>query len=193
MRKSDIYQFFCVCLGFFVISESSLACSSNSQIIDETTDRYDVRLSTEIETDVSTVWKTLTDYSRLPTFIKGMTRSSVVKENGYKKLVQQTGILRILFFTKEFTVFLNVHEKYPESITMTQVEGDFDHFSAKYDINQTGKNQVRLTWQGTLKPSFYMPPIIGKRLISKSIKKQFCDVISEIIIINNNKQNIGEK
>ena len=193
MRKSDVHQFFCVCLGVFVTSDSSLACSSYSQTIDETSSQYEVKLSTEIETDASTVWKTLTDYSKLPTFVKGMTLSSVVKEDGYKKLVQQTGILRILFFKKEFTVLLRVHEKFPKSITMTQVEGDFDHFSAKYDINQTGKNQVRLTWEGTLKPSFYMPPIIGKRLISKSIKKQFCDVISEIIIRNNNKQKISEK
>ena len=69
-------------------------------MIDETSSQYDVKLSTEIETDASTIWKNSYRLLQTSNFVKGMTRSSVVKEDGYKKLVQQTGILRILFFKK---------------------------------------------------------------------------------------------
>ena len=189
-EKFDMLRLVCVWLGFFFISDSSLGCSANSQAIEETSGLYDVTLTKEIQTDVNTVWKTLTDYSRLSTFVKGMTRSTVLEGHGSKKVVQQTGILRLLFFSKEFTVWLNVDEKYPRFITMTQFKGDFDHFSGRYDINQTGNNKVRLTWRGTLKPSFYIPPIIGKRIIKKNINKQFCDVISEIIVRNGSKPKI---
>ncbi len=157
-----------------------LACSDISFSEKKTPTFYQIEISTELKANVDTVWNTLTDYSNLQSFITNLRQSLILVETRSRKIIEQTGIIRLPVFTKQFKILLDVQEEYPTRIKMAQIDGDFDFFKSEYQIIPTDYDHVQLTWQGKLLPAFYIPSFIGKTIININIKNQFCDLINEV-------------
>ena len=175
-------------LGLLYTGNPALACTHNILISEGKPGVHNIVITKNVKSDIDTVWQTLTDYPSLSHFVRRMKRSSLITRNKSKKLVEQIGVIRFLLFKREFKVLLVVEEKYPLAIEMTQIEGDFEYFQSKYHIDKKSNDSVRLTWRGQLHPSFFVPPIIGRKMIETNIKNQFCDVVLEILARTQNEE-----
>ncbi len=175
-------------MALIFVTNVSLACTNKIFISEQKPGMHNIVVTKSVKSDIDTVWQTLTDYSSLPRFVRGMKESKILMQNESKKLVAQIGVIRFLLFKREFKLLLIVAENYPLTIEMNQLKGDFIYFQSKYYIDQQNNHSVRLTWQGQLHPSFFVPPIFGKKIIENNIKKQFCDVILEILARTQDKE-----
>jgi ribosome-associated toxin RatA of RatAB toxin-antitoxin module len=143
-------------------------------------DGLEVRAQALIETTAQLVWQVISDYERLPEFIPGIHRSTVLERRGERLLLQQSGEARFLFFAVPIEVRLEVHEQPPDRITSRAVGGNLRRMNGRYEIHAAAPGAVQLRYFGAIEPDFALPPIVGHVALRASVEEQFEAMVREI-------------
>ena len=107
------------------------------------------------------VWKTLTDYDNLSSYLPKVMASSVIERNGNEVTLDQTGKTGIFIFEKVVHFQLKLTEKFPESISFKQISGDFLVYQGDWRLETSSAIQgTLLLYNAKLKPLFFAPPIL---------------------------------
>ena len=107
------------------------------------------------------VWKTLTDYDNLSSYLPKVMTSHVVERNGNEITLDQTGKTGIFIFEKVVNFRLKLREEYPESISFEQISGDFLVYQGEWLLEtSTAIQGTLLSYNAKLKPRFFAPPIL---------------------------------
>ena len=134
-----------------------------------------------VDASSATVWKVLTDYSRMPVFVAGMKKSKVVERAGDSLLLQQVASGKFLFFSRAVQVLLEVREHPENEITFDDISHkDFTSYHGSWRIEGSPPGElVVYSLQSTRK--FAVPGFIAKKIFKKNAENLLLDVRNEIL------------
>jgi ribosome-associated toxin RatA of RatAB toxin-antitoxin module len=127
------------------------------------------------------VWRTLTDYDGLSSFIPGIQRSRVIERRGSEAVVEQVGEARFLFFRFPIDVTLSSIEKPPAAIEVHLLKGNLRQLDGAYRIELGARpGTLVLHWRGLIQPETALPPLFGEVIMRARIEDQFAGMVREI-------------
>jgi ribosome-associated toxin RatA of RatAB toxin-antitoxin module len=127
------------------------------------------------------VWRTLTDYDRLATFIPGLLKSRVIERRGPAAIVEQFGEVRFLIFSFPIEVTLASVEKPPDEIEVHALKGTLKQLEGGYRIERgRDPGALVLHWRGLIQPAVTLPPLLGEVVMRANIEDQFAGMVREI-------------
>lgn len=173
-----------VCTVVLLVLAIPVAAQPDRNDVDVQAERkgalVDVRARALVQAPLELVWRTLTDYERLPEFIPGLETSRVITRNGARVLVAQTGQASFLFLTVPITVMLESTERPPHVLEVRRVSGSIQHLQGRYEARPQANGRVLLRWIGSISPDADLPPLIETALVRLSIREQFVGMVQEI-------------
>jgi len=140
-----------------------------------------VTASAELQVDAGTAWATISDYDHLADFIPDMLSSRVIRREGDRVLIEQTGRIGFLVFQQPVQVRLEVHESPQRRIEAHAVGGNLKEMEGRYALESLPSGAVRLTYTGHLVPGFAVPPVFGALVVRNQLSKQFSALVREIV------------
>jgi len=127
------------------------------------------------------VWRTLTDYGQLASFVPGMLRSRVVERRGAVTIVEQLGEVRFLMFSFPIEVTVESVETPPDVIEVRALKGTLKRLDGAYRIERgTVPGVLVLHWRGMIEPVTPLPPLLGEVILRANIEAQFAGIVREI-------------
>lgn len=143
-------------------------------------DLVDVQAKALLRAPMDVVWRTLTDYERLPEFIPGLETSRIISRNGAQVQVAQTGRASFLFLSVPITVVVESTERPPYVVEVRRISGSIRHLQGRYEARPRADGRVLLRWIGSISPDAELPPLVETALVRLSIRDQFIGMVQEI-------------
>ena len=142
---------------------------------------YQVRGSFAVSASADTAWSVLTDYARIPEFVKSMKSSTVEQAEDGGLRVKQQAVQRFMLVKKTINVTLAISEQPGRRIEFRDVLGkDFRHFEGSWEIERREGGLV-VTYALDAKPMSQPPGFVGRMLMSGSARDQLEQVRAEIL------------
>lgn len=141
--------------------------------------RYFINIDVVINADADRVYKILTDYNNLTKISDSIEESKVIyslSDNDHR--VKVTTSACVTFFCKTIVQVQDVEQLSGMIIISTTLpdKSDVDYAHARWKItSEDGLTRVR--FNADLKPSFWIPPLIGPPLIERALRNEALDVI----------------
>lgn len=142
---------------------------------------FEVTASGAVRASPATVWKILTDYERMPDFVPDLETSKVVSRTGNRVIVEQFGTARFLFFQRPIHLIVQVQEEAMSAIDIGLVTGDMKTYACRWEFSpvpETGG--TRITYSGKLVPKFYVPGMLGTKIIRGDIERMMNAVLERL-------------
>jgi ribosome-associated toxin RatA of RatAB toxin-antitoxin module len=142
---------------------------------------YKIHAKLLLHASQKTVWKILTDYERLPSFIPQISESKIVQKVGNSKLLAQVGREVIFFVIRvTFRVLLEIREIPYEQISFRDTaRKDFAVFEGKWRILNKAQF-MEISYFLDAEPKFEIFEFFTKSIIRNSIESIFFSLKSEI-------------
>jgi len=141
--------------------------------------RFDIEATAQIPATVNDAWTVLTDYERLPKFIPGVNESRVLARQGSSAVIELRGEVSWLIFTFPMQVRLAIEEFPYRRIEARAIGGNFRQMQGIYRLDAI-PHGVKLYYEGSLTPDFYLPPLIGTLLVRSRLERRFTALVREI-------------
>lgn len=139
---------------------------------------YRIASSGMVAAAPAVVWRILTDYEHLADYLPNLTSARVLSRDGDTVILEQLGTARFLFFSQPIRVVVQVHERAPDRIDVSLVEGDMKVYRARWElIPVTGATGTRLVYNATIVPKFGVPGIVGTNSVRKDIARMMAAVL----------------
>ena len=127
-------------------------------------------------------WNVLTDYDSLEKFIPNMLDAAIISGEGNTKVVNQKGMSRFWIFGKTVEVTLDIQEFARDSMIFNLRRGPFHEYSGRWDLFQdTGNNTTQLIFRALIKPDFYAPKFIIRRVIRNDFRSSLDAIRNEVL------------
>lgn len=173
---------------------SPVAVAAQSTRFEVTRDAsgYRIDASADLDADEAVVWETLTDYPGLPRFVPGIRSVRVIETHEdagrQRLLIEQSGELRFLFFSRRVRVLLDVQQQprsrvdaraLPRPVSDEADEAQLNQFEGTYTLLPI-PGGVRLGYRASFTPAFALPPILGPLAVRRTMQAQFEAMLAEI-------------
>lgn len=166
-----------LCLSLFPLSSyAGEVITASVEYVDK---RYIMEVEALISADVHKVKSLLTDYDNLTNLNDAIRESYTVyslDDISHRVFVRTEAC--VSFFCKNITQVQDVEELPGNVIIATVVpkKSDFDYAHARWKISPEGE-RTRVRFNTDLKPSFWVPPLIGPLLIEKKLRDEVLSTI----------------
>lgn len=157
-------------------------------------DAFTVTASALIDADPRTAWDTIVDYERLPDFVPGLLRVTVVAREGERLTIDYVGEFQIYFFRVPVRMRLAA-----QHTPFTQVQAQstppaagvppatLKDFRARYDLAVVRVQQragVRLDYRARFELAQPLPPVLGALFgtaaVRRTMRAQFEALVAQI-------------
>lgn len=127
------------------------------------------------------VWKVLTDYENISTFVSSLRKSEVKGSTTERILLEQEALGKKFFISRRVRVLLQVAEMPYKRIEFEDtLKEDFDFYRGSWEIESgTGGNHI--FYRLHCKRRFVVPNFIAKDALRKSAEELLKDVEREIL------------
>jgi ribosome-associated toxin RatA of RatAB toxin-antitoxin module len=142
---------------------------------------YEVDSSGTVNAPPATVWRILTDYEHMNEFVPDLNSCRVLSRNGNEVIIEQLGTARFLFMSKSIHLIVRATEQPMSSIDIALVSGDMKHYESHWElflVPETGG--TRVVYSGRLVPNFYVPGILGAKIIRGDIERMMGSVLARL-------------
>lgn len=142
---------------------------------------YEVNASGSVQAPLPAVWKVLTTYDRMHEFVPDLASCRVVSRNGNEVIVEQFGMAHFLFMSKSIHLVVRATETPMAAIDIELISGDMKHYESRWELTpvpETGG--TRITYNGKLLPSFYVPGLLGNQMIRSDVERMMGAVLARI-------------
>nr|WP_235922727.1 SRPBCC family protein [Rugamonas aquatica] len=142
---------------------------------------YEVDATGTVAAPLPKVWRILTGYERMAEFVPDMESCKVLSRNGNEVIVEQFGVARFLFMTKSIHLIVRATEQPMSSIDISLISGDMKHYESHWElipVPETGG--TRVVYSGKLIPNFYVPGILGAKMIRGDIERMMNAVLARL-------------
>jgi ribosome-associated toxin RatA of RatAB toxin-antitoxin module len=113
---------------------------------------YQITSSGTVAATPAVVWRILTDYNHLADYLPNLKSARVVSRDGDSLIVEQLGTARFLFFSRTIRLVVQVHERAPDRIDISLVDGDMKVYRASWELSPVaGATGTRVA---TTRPSY---------------------------------------
>lgn len=175
-------------LSCLMFSANIYASEIYSARVEHDDNRYIVEVDMHINAKPDKAYALITDYSKLKQLNSDIEKSELIASLDEKtQRVLIVSNVCVLFFCKSITQLQDIAKVSDEVIVATVVPGksDFDYAHARWYIRQDGDG-TRITFNSDLKPSFWVPPVIGPVLIKGKLEDMVVDTIETLEKLANN-------
>jgi len=142
---------------------------------------YEVDSVGTVNASPATVWRILTDYEHMNEFVPDLNSCRVLSRNGNEVIIEQLGTARFLFMSKSIHLIVRATEQAMTSIDIALVSGDMKHYESHWElipVPETGG--TRVVYSGRLVPNFYVPGILGAKIIRGDIERMMGSVLARL-------------
>lgn len=142
---------------------------------------YEVDATGTVATPLPKVWKILTNYERMADFVPDMESCKVLSRNGNEVVIEQFGVARFLFMTRAIHLIVRATEQPMSAIDIALVSGDMKHYESHWElipVPETGG--TRVVYSGRLMPNFYVPGILGAKMVRGDIERMMGAVLARL-------------
>lgn len=148
---------------------------------------YRIASSGTVAAAPALVWRILTDYEHLADYLPNLTSARVLSRDGDTVILEQLGTARFLFFSRPIRVVVQVHERAPDRIDVSLVEGDMKVYRARWELipvsgagGAGGAGGTRLVYNATIVPKFGVPGFVGTNAVRKDIARMMAAVLQRL-------------
>jgi ribosome-associated toxin RatA of RatAB toxin-antitoxin module len=142
---------------------------------------YEVDATGTVQAPPAIVWKVLTTYERMDEFVPDLESCKVLSRNGNEVIVEQFGTARFLFMSRSIHLIVRATETPMTSIDIALISGDMKHYESHWElipVPETGG--TRIVYSGKLAPNFYVPGILGAKMIRGDIERMMGAVLTRL-------------
>lgn len=154
---------------------------SVKQVDQDTQAMYEVDATGAVHAALPKVWRILTSYERMTEFVPDMESCKVLSRNGNEVIIEQFGVARFLFMSRAIHLIVRATEQPMSSIDIALISGDMKHYESRWElvpIPETGG--TRIIYHGKLLPNFYVPGLIGSKMIRNDIERMMGAVLARL-------------
>lgn len=138
-----------------------------------------VRSTMAADAPADTCYAVLADFDRLAEFVPGLKSSRVVSRPGEPVRLHQVGTASAAFFHVTLDVTLAVTTDPPRSITFTRVSGNLLKMQGGWSVRGDATH-CDIVYHADMQPDFWVPPLVGPRLMRHQVDEQMAGVLAEI-------------
>ncbi len=138
-------------------------------------DRFMVHARMQLDVAPAVAFRAATDYERLPEFNPSVIASKRLStKNASSGRLRSDVRLCVAFFCKTVRQVMQYREHEPDAIDMQVVPdaGDLKSGHIEWRFGALGASHTRLTFDATIEPVFWVPPLIGGYLVARELKRQ---------------------
>ncbi|MYM33107.1 cyclase/dehydrase [Duganella sp. FT50W] len=142
---------------------------------------YEVDAVGAVHASLPKVWRILTNYERMTEFVPDMESCKVLSRNGNEVIIEQFGVARFLFMNRTIHLIVRATEQPMSSIDIALISGDMKHYESRWElmpVPETGGTKI--VYHGKLLPNFYVPGLIGSKMIRGDIERMMSAVLARI-------------
>jgi ribosome-associated toxin RatA of RatAB toxin-antitoxin module len=147
----------------------------------DTVHMYEVDATGTVAAPLPKVWRILTGYERMAEFVPDMESCRILSRNGNEVILEQFGVARFLFMSKAIHLIVRATEQPMSSIDISLISGDMKHYESHWElipVPETGG--TRIVYSGKMIPNFYVPGILGSKMIRSDIERMMNAVLARI-------------
>ena len=147
----------------------------------DTMHMYQVDATGTVAAPLPKVWRILTGYERMAEFVPDMESCKILSRNGNEVILEQFGVARFLFMSKSIHLIVRVTEQPMSSIDISLISGDMKHYESHWElipVPETGGTKI--VYSGKMIPNFYVPGILGAKMIRGDIERMMSAVLARI-------------
>jgi len=142
---------------------------------------YRISSSGTVAATPAAVWRVLTDYNHLADYLPNLKSARVVSRDGDTVIVEQLGTARFLFFRQTIRLLVQVHERAPDRIDISLIDGDMKVYRASWELSPSaGAGGTRLVYNATIVPKFDVPGMVGTNVVRQDIGRMMAAVLSRL-------------
>jgi ribosome-associated toxin RatA of RatAB toxin-antitoxin module len=142
---------------------------------------YEVDATGTVAAPLPKVWRILTSYERMAEFVPDMESCKILSRNGNEVILEQFGVARFLFMSKTIHLIVRATEQPMSSIDIALISGDMKHYESHWElipVPETGGTKI--VYSGKMIPNFYVPGILGSKMIRSDIERMMNAVLARI-------------
>jgi ribosome-associated toxin RatA of RatAB toxin-antitoxin module len=142
---------------------------------------FEVSASGAVNASPAVVWKILTNYERMPEFVPDLQTSRILSRNGNEVIVEQFGVARLLFLSRDIHLVVRITEQPMTTIDIAIISGDMKTYVCRWQmlpLAETGG--TRIVYSGKLVPKFYVPGMLGASLIRGDVQRMMTAVLARL-------------
>lgn len=137
-------------------------------------------IEARVHAPIEVVWSVLTDYDHMSSFLSAVKSSVVTKREGERLEVAQALETHVAFLTFGAKSVRAVELKPMREIQSSHIGGDFEAFEGRTRIVDQG-SLVLIFNHSEYTPKAWLPPLIGPSVIESQTRKQYAQLIDEIV------------
>lgn len=141
--------------------------------------QLDVRASVHAPAPAHDCYAVLADFDRLAEFVPRLRSSRVVSDPGEPILLRQVGEASVGPFRRTVDVILLVREHPPARLEFVRVAGNLREMAGEWRVVADGPG-CRIDYQARIEPAFWVPPLLGARLMQGQVEEQLRALAAEI-------------
>ena len=141
---------------------------------------FAVNASGSVQAAPAAVWKVLTNYERMPEFVPDLQSSRVVARMGSEVVVEQFGVARFMFMSRDIHLLVRVTEQPTTAIDIGLIAGDMKVYSCRWELVPLAGGGTRINYTGKMVPRFYVPGFLGANIIRSDIHKMMTAVLARL-------------
>lgn len=173
------------CIGMLLLIFFSPAGNTGEVIsayVEHNDERYVIEVDMRINAQPDKAYALITSYNNLQQLNDSIEKSELIyslDDKNHRVLVISDAC--VLFFCKTITQVQDIQEISNEVIVATVIpeKSSFDYAHARWHIRKDG-NGTRITFSSDLKPSFWVPPVIGPALIKSKLEDEVLGTIETL-------------
>lgn len=124
-------------------------------------------------------WAVLTDYEGMPKFVEDLRESHVVEHEGDRLRVVQRGLTRLGPFSFDYDVEREVVLEPMRALHSRALRGNVKKLDMHTLVDPDGTG-TRIRFRAAMIPDFWVPPLVGERLIRTRFERQFESLSKEM-------------
>lgn len=127
----------------------------------------------------SVAWAVLTDYESMPRFMDDLQESRVIERDGTRLRLVQRGVTRLGPFAFDYDVEREVVLEPEHAVHSRALRGNVKKLDMHTFVEPEGTG-TRIRFRAAMIPDFWVPPLVGARLIRTRFERQFENLLKEI-------------
>jgi ribosome-associated toxin RatA of RatAB toxin-antitoxin module len=141
---------------------------------------FEVTAGGSVKAAPAAVWKVLTDYEAMPEFVPDLKTNKVVSRSGNLVVIEQSGVARFLFLTRDINLVVQATEEPITSISISLVDGDMKVYACRWELIALPDGGTRVAYTGRMVPKFYVPGMLGSNIIRRDIERMMKAVLERL-------------
>jgi hypothetical protein len=170
-----------VCAAALLLCASASMHAEESLAVRVERDRALLRVQATLGADAppQLCYEVLADFDDIEQFVPDLRTSDVISAPGEPIRLHQVGVARAGPFRFDIDGTLAVTEQPPTRIEFERIAGNLEQMSGGWDVSGDATH-CTIVYRADIDPAFWVPPLIGPRLMRNRVEAQMRGVLDEI-------------